>query len=523
MKTARQLKAANADNEVVTYCKARAYVSTDGFYRYCVDILGYKDLYHGFHRPLCDVTTNNSRRYRMIQACRGSFKSSISTYGYATWLVAREFILTGESNIRILIGSEVLALANSFCKACRQILEYNQNYIELFGNHKGEMRGRNWTDTSLTSRFRTITTRKEPTISALALDAPRAGFHYDVIIADDLETERSSASRDQIDKCWDFYRLLHSLLEPTGELILVSTRWHYDDIYSRILKDDEGDATEDRFLTLIMPAELEDGTLTFPTRFTRKHLDHLKKRHGSYLYSGQYLLNPVPEEGRTFKRSWIRDAPQEIWNNPRLRTFVAADFAYTTQARMDTGEIREADFTVVMTVCVDEEWNYYIKKWFRERCSKLGGIKEVYKQYYDNKALIIGLQKFDKAQIDDVIVQHGHSEGLRPRCEYISYPSRQSKVDRIKTTLQPLFEAGKVFLLPGMEWFHEELLEFPRSPYDDGLDALCNAVKISKPPPVHRMKQKMSNIAKHIQALHKGRVRKLDGKYEIKNDAWKSI
>jgi phage terminase large subunit-like protein len=518
MRTARKLKKHGLDRDVVNYCKARAYVSHDGFFRYCVDVLGYKDLYEPFHRPLCRHTVNPKNRYKMIQACRGSFKSSISTIGYATWLIARETTLTGKCDIRILVASEVLALANAFCKSIRSILEYNFLYKELFGEHKGEMRGRNWTDTSLTSRFRANLTEKEPTVSALALDAPRAGFHYDIILADDLETERASATRDQIEKCWDFYRLLHSLLEPTGELVITSTRWHYDDIYSRILKEDIKELGDQNYSVLIKPAELEDGTLTFPPRFTREHLDHLKHRHGSYLYACQYLLDPVPEADRVFKKKWLEYSNPDIWSQPRLRTFIGADFAYTEQRRLDSGEIKHADYSVIITCVVDQNWNYYIKQAFRERCSKLEAIQEM-----NNKALVVGLQKFDRAQIDDVIVQAGYLERKRPRCEYISYPPQQSKNERIRTSLQPLFEAGKFFLLPGMDWLEEELMDFPRAAYDDGLDALCNVVKISRPPPSEKIKPKFSALAKHIMALHKGRVRHLDGSYEMDADNWKQI
>jgi predicted phage terminase large subunit-like protein len=539
LETAKTLDKKGLDKAVTNYCLARAYTSDDGFYPYLKDILGYGDLYEPFHGPMVQavtkpthktftptekigLVTGHRRRYKMIQACRGSFKSSVCTFGYATWLIAKEYTETGACNIRILIGSEVLDLAKSFVRAARQIMEQEPRWLDLFGDHRGDIKGRRWTDNGLTSRFRTLSRLKEPTISTIALDAPRAGNHYDVIIADDLETERASASREQIEKCWEFYRLMHSLLEPKGEMILVSTRWHYDDIYSRILKANVEDSEEHQYCVFIMPAETDEGKLTFPTRFPRKHLDHLKKRHGSYLYSCQFLLDPVPEEDRTFKRDWIHYVPQEIWSNTRLRSFMGVDFAYTEQRRVETGEVKQADYTVIIVGVVDEYWNYYIKHAFRDRCSKLTGIRHMFNMFYDNQVLKAGLQKFDRAQVDDVIYQYGHQRGKRPRMEYIPYPGTQSKNERIKTTLQPLFEAGKIFLLPGLDWLEEELLDFPRAAYDDGLDALCNLVRVSKPPASFKEKEKLSPIQKHIKALHAGRVRYLSGRYQVNRDAWKT-
>jgi len=534
---ARDLDQAGLDEEVTNYCLARAYVSDDGFYYYLQHILGYsnpnhppeKQFHEPFHRPICALTTNPNFQYKMIQACRGSFKSSISTKGYATWLIARDFTLTGSCNIRILIGSEVLALANSFVAAVKRILESNRKFHKLFGNHKTELRGGNWGNT-ITSRFRSDDTIHEPTVSAIALDAPKSGNHYDVIIADDLETERASATREQIEKCWDFYRLLHSLLEPGGEMILVSTRWHYDDIYSRILKASEDDLEHEKYQVLIMPAEIDiteenipppfdkmdipEGGLTFPQRFPKEHLEHLKRRHGSYLYSCQYLLTPVAKEDQIFRREWINYVePGFELQRRKFRIFVGCDFAYTEQVRVDSGQVRKADFTTVMTVAVDDAWNYYVIDQFRERCSKLAGIKEMFRQYYTHHAIDIGLQKYDRAQIEDVIIQYGYELRKRPRCTWISYPGVKGKNERIKTALQPLFESGKFYILRGMDWLEEELMDFPLAAFDDGLDALCNIVKVSKPPPGYKEKTPESALVKHIKSLKSKRpTRTLKGK-----------
>jgi hypothetical protein len=345
----------------------------------------------------------------MVQACRGSFKSSVCTVGYATWLIAREYTLTDACNIRILIGSEVLDLARKFVRTCRQIMENEPRYIQLFGDHKGDIKGRYWSDFGLTSQFRTLHRLGEPTISTISTDSPRAGNHYDVIIADDLETERKSASRDQIEKCWDFYRLLHSLLEPDGEMILVSTRWHYDDIYSRILKLNEHDEEDYQYCVFIMPAESKKRKLTFPTRFDKKHLEHLLQRHGTYLYSCQFLLDPVPDHARTFKKDWLKLVPPDIWvSKRRFRAFMGVDFAYTEQKRVESGEVKRADYTTIIVASVDDYWNYYIREMFRERCSVLRGITKMFDMYYNHKCINIGLQQFDRSQVDSVIIQHSH-------------------------------------------------------------------------------------------------------------------
>ena len=173
---------------------------------------------------------------------------------------------------------------------------------------------------------------------------------------------------------------------------------------------------------------------------------------------------------------------------------------------------KDPDYTVIVTVGVDENWNYIFMDHFRERCTKLEAIKELLRQYYQHRALCAALQKYDRSQVADVIEQE--SFNLRektgasfPVIEWVNYPSKQSKQDRIETTLQPLFQNEKVFITKTMGWFAaEELLDFPRAKYDDCCDALCNIVKVAKPARKSRVKKFKENLQwKQILRLMKGR------------------
>lgn len=506
----------------IRYSIARAYVCDDGFYEYCRDVLGFDDLYEPFHRPICNHVVDKNHRFKMLQACRGSFKSSIGTMGKASRVIAKEFVETGAVNQRILIASESLDLSKQFVKVTEQIVS-SKRWMDLYGDHKGDVRRVGWGSNWFTSRYRTLARLKEPTVSAMSLGSPKAGFHYEHIIADDLETERASATRDQIDKCWDFYRLLHSLLEPTeAYLDLISTRWHYDDIYSRIIERNKDDDPEYRFKILVKPAKEPDGTLSFPTRFSDDVLQNLQKKQGGYIFSCQYLLDPVPPEDRKFKEGWIRYAAKDLIRpDKKYRIFIGADFAYTQKKAIERGiGYRLADYTVIVTVAVDERWNYIILDAFRERCSKLEGVREMFRQYYTHKAVEIGAEKQDKLLVEDVVEQYAfQTRTFRPRIDWIAYPNRMSKEERIETVLQPLFESGKVYLQPGMKWLEQELLDFPRGAHDDGLDALVNAVHVSRPALQKRPKSQLTDIQRRIAYLKKGVV--TDNKGDV--ISWKNF
>lgn len=516
MARSEELRKVEGSGEAVRYCMARAYVLDEGadvedlavsFYRFCYEVLGYVDMYEPFHMPICRFVVD-PWRFKMLQACRGSFKSSIATYGYILWKMAQEYTVTGAVNKRYLIACENLTLALKFLRSVKQVCEKNRDYIEIFGNQVPTKASTNqWTDYKLTSAFKTDWRMAEPTVSPIAIDADRTGFHVDEVVCDDLETERNSASREQIDGCWSFYRLLHSIREPQdGRMMIVSTRWHYDDIYQRILDRNVKSPDIFKYKTLIKPA-VEDSKLAFPTRYNEETLAELRLEQGSYIFSCQYLLDPVPESERKFKKGWMKYSRPQMFTQERLRTFTGCDFAFTEQRRIDTGEIVKADYTVILTVLVDEVWNFIIKDWFRERCSKLEGVAEMFRQCAAHGSMCAALQKYDRSQMGDIIEIYAHDNEysrFAPRLEWISYPSSQKKEDRIETALQPLFESKRVFLLPNMDWFEQELLDFPRGAYDDGCDALCNIVKVSKPPPRTKMALYDNPILRRIRRLHKG-------------------
>ena len=147
-------------------------------------------------------------------------------------------------------------------------------------------------------------------------------------------------------------------------------------------------------------------------------------------------------------------------------------------------------------------------------------MEKTYDMYTANECQRAGFQKFDRVQIDEVVKIIGREKKMNMNVEWITYPSKQAKETRIETTLQPIFAAKKVFLMPGMEWLVDELMSFPRSSYFDGCDTMCNIVKIAYPVQGGVLKEFSTPIREHIKALKRGVVRHLDGTYPKKPSIW---
>jgi len=91
-----------------------------------------------------------------------------------------------------------------------------------------------------------------------------------------------------------------------AEMSIVGTRWHYDDIYERIKKRDDQGSRGHRYKIVIAPVVDKHGNPVFPARFPAQAIENLKIEQGSFVFGSQYLLDPVPDDQRTFDRKNIR-------------------------------------------------------------------------------------------------------------------------------------------------------------------------------------------------------------------------
>lgn len=156
---------------------------------FCHNVLGYDDIDPEVHGELIKRLTNGSRK-KLILLPRGSFKSSISTICWPIWSFLKN------PDIRILIDSEVLENSQKFVNQIKTHLG-NPEFKVTYGNL---LDGRE----RLTAREFTVSSRenrklKEPTVYATGIGTVNVGMHYDLIIADDLHSEKNVGTKEQID------------------------------------------------------------------------------------------------------------------------------------------------------------------------------------------------------------------------------------------------------------------------------------------------------------------------------------
>ena len=460
-------------------------VSYEDFYYFTKHMMNYDLLEPQPHKEVCDFfikepnllewlkmtraeraakSQDDGNVKKLIMLPRGTFKSTVATISLPVWLAWHD------PNLRIMIDNESYKNSKKFLSEIKVHLKNNELLKQLVIDDKSEyllepdykIPG-GYTEDSVIFKKRTIPA-KEPSIFCSGVDTAATGMHPDVIIMDDLVSERNVTTEDQINKVKQHYRFAYSLLEPGGLLIIIGTRYHLNDMYSDIMADDT-------FNIMYKPAVLDDGSYFFPTRLGANRLEELKKSQGIYIYNSQYMLNPISDENAVFKPDWIKyyeekDVPKHNY------TFITVDLAISQK--------QTADYTVICVSSVDSESNIYIREYIRGRFTPPETIDHIFRMTDKYKPLKVGIEAvaFQRSMIYFV------RDEMRRRGNFIPLIELKADTDKIRRAigLQPWVQNGAFFIKEDMDDLYKEMMEFPLGKHDDLVDAISYIPQIMRKP-----------------------------------------
>jgi len=185
-------------------------------------LLGYRDLSHNTHdKPIRTLETQGNK---LLVLPRGTFKTSIAAVAYPIWR------LINNPNLRILLDSELYTNSKNTLREIKSHLE-SQRFTALFGNWKTQV----WNEGELLIAPRTEI-KKEASLTCSGIGAQKTGQHYDLIIADDMNSPKNSHTPELCKRVIDHYRFYTSLLDPGAEKVIIGTRYSANDLIGFILE-----------------------------------------------------------------------------------------------------------------------------------------------------------------------------------------------------------------------------------------------------------------------------------------------
>lgn len=416
---------------------------------------------------------NPKNKNALILMPRGTFKSSVVTIGFTLQ------ILLNEPDVRVLIDSETYAKGKAFLMEIKGHLEKNEFYRKIFHSIHGvypdgvsTKRNKDllWTNNEivLASRKRPL---KEPSVMVSGIDKSINGLHYDYIICDDLHSEKNVTNKEQIDQVIQHWKLCYSLLDPGKYMLVIGTRWDYNDLYQEIL-----DYHRDSHNIIIRQAIKEDGEALFPSRLPLETLKEIKQKQGAGHFSNQYMNLPISSEDADFKREDIQRIDWDLVKNMPMNWYLFIDPSFAGPT---------SDFAALVLAGMNHMRQIYVRNVLRK--------KMVYSEIID--AIFDLNNKFSPKTIYVKSVSAGGKSFMyelnneqKRRGVWLSVrelrDNKNSKEERIRA-LSPLYQFHNAFHVkecPQIDELEYELLHFPKGKHDDIVDALSSILEVATPP-----------------------------------------
>lgn len=317
------------------------------------------------------------------------------------------------------------------------------------------------------------------------------GKRANFIIGDDLvKNEEVTRSKLQRDHMWESYTMTwRTRLEADGCEIMITTRWHEDDIAGRVERLAEDGVEEWTILRFPALAEEEDplyrdvGEPLWPERgYTREKLEGIRRVMLPSQWNAAYQQRPTAVEGSLFReedfryfgedlRSYVlypnkKDGNVEprVYDKDACWTFLTADLASSTR--------EFADYTVMCVWAVTPDSDLLLLDAHRDRLEGPDQLELLHRLNVENPSMTSN--SIEAQQYQATLAQWGRRGGLLTEEVHV----HKDKMVRAQGPALRM-RNGTLFFRRNAEWLpplQSELLNFrPNCEHDDFVDNLSIA------------------------------------------------
>lgn len=265
-------------------------------------------VYESLLPPPPDEMADAEQKFGITLWPRETLKTSMGCQGLAEFFALAWKVRYGYDG-RVLIVRSAREASQSVLTAIREDLSTGNPVLQrAFGDLSYE--SPQWNLEGATFNWRS-TNYREPTFDTAATGVTRTGFHYDLIIVDDIANETNYESEVEMVKARRYITALVPVLAAWGSLIVIGTRWGIHDPYGAILADIDrrrADKLPEGWKSWVGGIRNKDGTLFYPSYLTESRLEAKKRTMymltgSDKLYTASYLNVITTDESAVFKKS----------------------------------------------------------------------------------------------------------------------------------------------------------------------------------------------------------------------------
>jgi predicted phage terminase large subunit-like protein len=277
-------------------------------------------------------------------------KTQLASKMFPAWFVGRN------PHLSLIFGTYNEKFSQDIGRAVRDIM-LSPAYAQVFPDTTLKF------DSKASDRLQTI---QGGIMAFVGRGGTTTGRGGDVLIIDDPLKDRQEADSPTIrDTLWTWFTqvIASRLMDETGRIMLIQTRWHQDDLVGRLTDMhnsyyDPEEAASWHVIDLPAlsvdkladPLKRPEGAPLWPGRFGREFLLGLQRRdHRGF--SALYQGKPSPSGGTFFSIAWLHTyKPNELPDN--LRYYAASDHAVSLK--------QYADKTCLLVVGLDKDENIWV-------------------------------------------------------------------------------------------------------------------------------------------------------------------
>ena len=413
------------------------------------------------------------RKFGLVLAPRGSGKSTSANICYAIMRALQN------RDIRILIASRTVQQSQSFLSEIKSNL-LKPALVELFG----ELRGTKWDETQADISGRVKQT-KEHTFTIAGADGAVVSKHFDIIIADDLVELRNSRTETQREHLVRFfYTSLLPTLRPDGEMRVLGTRYHPEDLYGYLCDNDPKFKESNMVIPAVFDCHTgravdleQDNRGRFyappnavcydPVGFPMNKIIERRASMPLADFECQYQNRTKFMSGSYFQSRWFQyydDDPVRMIQKYDLAVWMGVDLASSLKDDAD-------EFSIVVIGVIRQIFEVYVlyefaaRLTFKEQCEQLVEINDMF-----NPVRVFVEANAYQAVLESTVATEWPDIPTRPIW------TTKDKITRARA-LQLYYERKQVFHRKGrMASLEAQLTGFPDVKLKDRFDAMYFAV-----------------------------------------------
>ncbi len=362
----------------------------------------------------------------------------------------------------------------------------------------------------------------DPTLEAVGAGGAITGGHFDLIMCDDLEDDRTTFSAAQRQKTREWFKgTVRPMLVKGGQIVVVGTRKHHDDLYAHFIDDPTFTIMEDRAIER-MPESYEflmrkdqngretisgmeikgESEVLWPEERPIDYLLRERMAIGNRLFNREFQNQVVDDESAAVRWEWLEAALQrgrhlslyEIPDVPDLDIVQGWDLALVTDVQK--AETRDTDYSVGITLGRDNaNGDRYLLGISRRRGLSQAKLQEAVKTEYakfGHRIRVVSVERNNFGELHYLGLKRSTDMPLKP---HLTTGSAKADPWDGVPSLSALFENDK-FVIPSKTQedrdavapLLSEMWGLGRERHDDTVMALWIAeVQIRKSAFVHRV------------------------------------